>query len=396
MNNQPHVAISGAGVAGLTTAWLLSLQGWRCTLLEKAPNLRAGGYMMGLSGPGYTAAERIGLLPDLLPYDRKINENVYHNRKGKELLRIAYHDLLQDMKWVTLARTDLVAALYERVTKECPQVELRFSTSVTSYVEHDEKVTILLDDQSVLEADLLIGADGVNSHLRQLMFGDNPEHSEHMGYQVAGFQAPDHLKLGNDFLSYAEPGHVAEFYKLFNERMATLYIWKSDKPIPSERKARVAELQRAFSNSHPQALTWLEQLPDDEPLFFDSMRMITLSNWSKGRVMLMGDAAHCLTLLSGQGAGMAMVSAYLLATQLKDTSIPDALREHENILRPAILRLQSRSRKIAPWFIPSSPLGFHLRNMFMRALPRRWLGNYFLKSIRSDINAAAQGLNMHH
>ncbi len=394
MTEQNRVAIIGAGVAGLCSAWLLARQGWHCTILEKAPDLRAGGYMMGLSGPGYKAAEHMQLLPDLKPFDRMINENVYYNRHGKELLRVAYHELLQDMNWLTLARTDLVAALYQRIQNDCPEVEIRFGTSLISFTETEDQVHLELSDQNRLTADLLLGADGVNSQLRTLMFGEQASHSEYMGYQVAGFQAPDTLKLGHDFLSYAEPGRVAEFYQLYNERMATLYIWRSDQPVPATRAEKLQHLKQAFTNSHPQALLWLEQLADDEPLFYDSMRMITLPQWHKGRVMLMGDAAHCLTLLSGQGAGMALVSAYLLEQQLREKPIAQALQEHETIMRPAVLRLQARSRKIAPWFIPNSRLGFHLRNLFMCSLPKKWLGNYFLKAMREDIAAAARGLNL--
>ncbi len=111
--------------------------------------------------------------------------------------------------------------------------------------------------------------------------------------------------------------------------------------------------------------------------------------WSKGRVLLLGDSAHCLTLISGQGAGMAMTSACLLGEELASGDIDAALVRHEKKLRPAIERLQTRSRKMANWFIPATPFAFHTRNTIMRLMPRRLLGRYFLRAVRSEILAAA-------
>lgn len=114
-----------------------------------------------------------------------------------------------------------------------------------------------------------------------------------------------------------------------------------------------------------------------------------LPKWSKGRVLLLGDAAHCLTLVSGQGAGMALTSAEMLGNALR--SAPDlasALERHETALRPIINRLQARSRKMAFFFIPRGKFAFHLRNAVMRHMPRAWLGRYFTSAIKAEIALA--------
>lgn len=384
------VIISGAGVGGLSAAWWLSGLGWQVTLVEQAPDLRADGYMIGISGPGYQAAERMGLLDDLQQYNHHIRENLYLDTQGKELLKVRYHDILGSLDWLTLARTDLVRELHRKVTEET-NTRICFATRITEFSQNEDKVTVNLSDGQQLTADLLIGADGIHSSTRKQLLGDKPEQLEHLGYRVAAFQAPDSLGLKNDFLSYAQPGQLVEFYTLQKNRLAGLYLWKDDDiRRPQSRQEARQWLTERYSSSHPEALHCLQQLPDDEPLFFDSLTMVTLPEWSKGRVLLLGDAAHCLTLLSGQGAGMAMMSACVLAEKLKHHAVPEALALHEQQLRPAITGLQQRSRDIAPWFIPATPRSFRLRNLLLKWLPKRFIGWYFLRAVRADILAANQ------
>ncbi len=106
--------------------------------------------------------------------------------------------------------------------------------------------------------------------------------------------------------------------------------------------------------------------------------MVELPKWSQGRVLLLGDSAHCLTLVSGQGAGMALASAEMLGKALlAEADLDKALVLHEQKLRPIIGRLQARSRKMAAMFIPRSAFAFHLRNFIMRNMPRARLTLFY-------------------
>jgi 2-polyprenyl-6-methoxyphenol hydroxylase-like FAD-dependent oxidoreductase len=106
-------------------------------------------------------------------------------------------------------------------------------------------------------------------------------------------------------------------------------------------------------------------------------------------VLLAGDAAHSLSLISGQGAGMAMASAYVLAQELGRLPVDQALAAHDRRLRPIVERLQLRSRKLAPVYVPDSGFAFGLRNTAMRLLPRLLLKRYFLSGLKSEMEAAA-------
>ena len=127
-----------------------------------------------------------------------------------------------------------------------------------------------------------------------------------------------------------------------------------------------------------------------DPPTIDSLTMDNFPAWSKGRFILLGDSAHCLTLISGQGAGMAMTSGEVLAWELAKQPVLQALAAHDRRLRPAITRLQQRSRRMASIFIPESRLAFHTRNFTSRHMPRAWLGKYFANSIRSEIELISE------
>jgi 2-polyprenyl-6-methoxyphenol hydroxylase-like FAD-dependent oxidoreductase len=115
------------------------------------------------------------------------------------------------------------------------------------------------------------------------------------------------------------------------------------------------------------------------------MTLVEMPTWSNGLVVSLGDAAHCLTLISGQGAGMSMASAAILSGK----TIAEALLQHHRRLRPSIEKLQERSRKMGALFIPATSFSFHLRNFMLRHMPSAWLGRYFLNAVRSGILASA-------
>lgn len=106
-------------------------------------------------------------------------------------------------------------------------------------------------------------------------------------------------------------------------------------------------------------------------------------------MLLLVDAGHCLTLVSGQGPGIALASAKMLATALKEGGdLSVALAKHEARLRPIINRHQAQSHKMAAIFIPQSKIVFRLRNFILRHMPRSRLGRYFSNAIRFETEPA--------
>lgn len=391
MNNQT-VVIIGAGVAGLSCAWWLSESGWHVVVIEKAADLRASGYMLGLTGPGYSAVEKMGLLDALQQhqYRYQVENNEYFNTKGKKIFSLNIKKIWGDIKLLMLSRTDLVNELYVKTSQQ-KNLDIRFNCRVTHMEHHADSTKVYLADGTFISADLVIGADGVNSQIRKDVFPLEDKNSrEYLGYKVAAFTTEEVSGEIKSFKSFAEPNRVVELYPVGKDSSAGLYLWRdAHNSVLICPQAMRAELTNQFSNSHPLIQKKIASLDKDAPLFFDNLVMINLPNWSKGRVVLIGDSAHCLTLLSGQGAGIAMVSAYLLAQSIERYGVDQGLVDHEARLRPVIARLQERSRKLATWFIPTSTWSFNLRNMIVRYMPNALIGWFFLRAVRSDILAAS-------
>ena len=185
-------------------------------------------------------------------------------------------------------------------------------------------------------------------------------------------------------------GYLAEYYALHDGRLAAMHVWRDVQDGLERSPDKAGLLKSVSAGSHPQVRALLDQAEGaDDPIIVDSLTMVDLPQWSKGRVLLVGDAAHCLTLVSGQGAGMALASVEMLAQALMENGdTATALARHEARLRPIIGRLQARSRKMATIFIPQSPFAFRLRNFVMRHMPRALLGRYFSNAIRSEIELA--------
>ncbi|MGH1427154.1 MAG: FAD-dependent oxidoreductase [Arenicella sp.] len=381
-----HALIVGAGIAGLTAAWWLKRAGWQVTILEKRPNVSANGYLLSLSGPGYSVARKMNILGDLKQLHKAIDENYYFDHNGKEILKFNYLKISKRIDWVTLTRAELAKVIYEKVLQK---IQIKFSTTLLSYQEKNDKVIARLSDGSELTADVLIGADGARSALRKQLFHEDEITIENLGYRVAAFNVRSKEDFKNNFMSYSEPSRLAQFFTFSKTHLTALYIWKDEaKGQVTTTEDQVTILSNEFQESHPFAKKWIDDVGSEQSLYFDEMAMVCMNKWSKGRVVLLGDAAHCLTLLSGQGAGIAMTSAYLLSRSLIENDVMRALDVHESLMRPSVTRLQERSRKMALWFIPKTKIGFDLRNIIMKRVPEKLLLWYFFKSVKSDILAA--------
>jgi 2-polyprenyl-6-methoxyphenol hydroxylase-like FAD-dependent oxidoreductase len=388
---KPLAVINGAGVAGLAAAWWLDKAGWQSIIIERAESLRENGYMLGLSGLGYETADRMGLLATLRSASYTINENVYKDSKGKELLRLRYRDFIRDLPYLALRRNDLVRALAETLPDTAT---IRFCDQIESFTDKGDRVEARLASGEIINAELLIGADGFRSSTRQKLFGSDSTDNgclQPLGYYFAVYDVDAPRSFDTDFLSYAEPGHLAEYYSLHGGRLAAMHVWRDERVGLEQSEDRYGLLKNVSGESHPEVRHLLDQAKQEgSNLLIDSLTMIDLPKWSKGRVLLLGDSAHCLTLVSGQGAGMALASAEILGKALlAETNIDKALALHEQKLRPIIGRLQARSRKMAAVFIPQSAFAFHLRNFIMRKMPRAWLGRYFTNAIKSEIALAS-------
>lgn len=384
--SKPRAIIVGSGISGLAAAHWLDDAGWDCLIIERAPSIREGGYLIGLTGLGYVSIKHLGIFDALQKVGYDMKENVIYDTSSREIVRISYKDA-HGVDNVAVCRGDLSQTLAGVLPAS---VTIRFGEAVTDFANRDDKVDVTLQNGETLTADLLIGADGIHSSMRDKLFPDaKPMHN--LGYSFAVYDVEGHNDINSDCLSYTRPGHMDAFYRLRDNRLAAMHLWRSgDQPKVAHATGQAAyeHLQTIAKGGHPQIADIVQRASDaGAPVLLDSLTMVKLPTWSQGRVLLLGDAAHCLTLMSGQGAAMAMASAEMLGQELK--AHPDdillALANHEKRLRPSITRLQGHSENLASAYITSNAFVYFLRNLILKIMPYSWLVAWHIKKINSEI-----------
>ncbi len=360
--------ICGAGIAGLTLGCCLGRDGWEVLIVERARALRDEGYMIDFMGSGYDVAERLGLIDRLKTVAYDIPSVDWLNGKGHVSARLDYHRFaaLLDGKLFSLMRGDLEHVLFDALP---PAVDLRFGETIATIEKTGDAARVTLASGAVETADLLVGADGIHSRVRGMTFGDEGQFSRYLGYHTAAYVYDDPgaaEALANRFRIMALPGRQAGFYPLRGGKVAAFFAHVSKDPaLPADP---VAELRRVYGDIGwmvPASLDHAERLPG---IYYDQIAQIEMEAWSKGRVVLIGDAADAVSLLAGQGASLAMGTAYVLADELRTRpTVAAALAGYEARLLAEVRKKQESGRKTARWIVPQTRLDIAFRNLTLRA-----------------------------
>lgn len=368
MNRLP-ILVCGGGIAGLTLGLCLKRAGLDARVIERAPALRTEGYMMDFFGTGWDVASRLGLEDALRAVRYPIDDFSYVDGAGKPFIHMRIGDLRRSLggKYVYLRRQDLESILYDRARAE--GVDIRFGANIRAIDQQEDRVEATFEDGTREAYSLLIGADGVHSQVRELAFGPYEKFARYLGYYVAGFHAAAHPKITNAVLLREETNRIAAFYPTSNERMDATLAWRTPDLGFVLPAARLPTVRAAFRGTDWITGEVLAALPNDAPIFFDSVTQIDMPTWHAGRVALIGDAAGCLTLLAGQGSHMAMAGAYVLAHELatRDDHVA-AFVAFERTLRGSVQSKQREARRLARVFIPSERSHAWLRRLVIGAM----------------------------
>lgn len=381
-----RIAINGTGIAGPTLAWWLRRYGHEPVLYEKAPSLRTGGYIIDFWGVGYDVAERMEILPALFQegYDiQALRMLDGHGRTVASLDVSAFRSLLKD-RYVSIVRGDLASTVY----RSCRDVQTRFGQSIVGIDQRERNVRVRLSDNSEDEFDLVVGADGLHSHIRSLAFGPEAQFEHPLGccvaaFALSGYRPRDELV----YLSYTVPKRQVFRIALQDDVTSFLFVFREellgDQPCSlDERRDALRRVFRGMEREVPRILSRLDEVED---IYFDRVSQIRMEHWSKGRVVLIGDAAACVSLLAGEGTGLAMAEAYVLAGELhRGDDHAAAFREYEAKLRPFLLSKQQAARRMTGLFAPKTSWGLFLRNLATNLSGNPLLAQLFLGAALLD------------
>jgi 2-polyprenyl-6-methoxyphenol hydroxylase-like FAD-dependent oxidoreductase len=374
------ILIVGAGIAGLTSAFCLARDGHDVTVIEKSAAIRDDGYMIDFFGSGYDVAEQLEIIPDLEAIHYPISRLAFLGAEGAEKYSIPYPAFRKvfNNRHFNFMRGELERVLHAKVPDQVP---IRYDLTVKWLGYEEDKVRAELSDGSEEIFDLVIGADGVHSQVRELVFGDQQRFSRFLGCYTAAFisdQSPKTFGVDDAFYIMTVPGKQAGVYPISDDRLATFFVHKADRKLGDFSAASVRrELRRVYGG-----LGWIvpELLAQSEAasVYFDEVSQIQMPGWSQGHVVLVGDACQCVSLAAGQGASLAMTSAYILSQELARNSVASALTRYQERMKPEIDKKQRAGRRMAKWFVPDGPFKLAVRDAFTRLV--NWpIGQYFFK-----------------
>jgi 2-polyprenyl-6-methoxyphenol hydroxylase-like FAD-dependent oxidoreductase len=359
------VLISGASVAGPVLAHWLHRYGFEPTVVERTSALRhgLGGHAVDLFSAAAEITRRMGCW-DAIEAARTQLDAITIERFGKPPVEVDLSRMYAGIssRHVEILRGELTRILYGATRDTAEYV---FGDSIASLHDDGTGVDVVFESGTQRRFDLVIGADGLHSNVRRLVFGpEEPLHRPLGGY-LAVFSMPDVFGLGNHTLSHFSVDKLVGIYGVHQTgqvRAGFLFRAPELQYDYRDRDEQKALLVKEFGDYGWKVPQLLEHLVQAEDFYFDSISQITLDTWHRGRIGLVGDAGYCPGPAVGGGTSLAVVSAYVLAGELAAarSDLPSGLRNYERVIRPLVEPSRRLAPKVMRTIIPASPLALRL------------------------------------
>jgi 2-polyprenyl-6-methoxyphenol hydroxylase-like FAD-dependent oxidoreductase len=366
------IGINGTGIAGPTLAYWLRRYGHEPVLFDRADELRTEGYVVDFWGLGYDVAERIGIIDELRAKATEQERLSFVDGHGKEVAHLDTGKVREQWngRFITVPRGAICQAVFDA----CGDVRAEFGVHIVGIEERADGVEATLSDGRTERFDAIVGADGLHSAVRELVFGPSSQFEHFLDAYVAAYRAPayPHVDPGW-YVAHSIKNRWAARIQRFDGVTVILLVFRAGlldrEPRHDEVEAALRQVYEGMGWEVPEMLAHL----DDGPVYFDRVSQIRMPTWSKGHVTLVGDAAACASLLAGEGTGLAMTEAYVLAGELHAAGgdVALAFRRYEEKLSAFVAGEQKGALIFRSFFVPSSRLGVVARNLITRlaALP---------------------------
>jgi 2-polyprenyl-6-methoxyphenol hydroxylase-like FAD-dependent oxidoreductase len=366
------VLISGASIAGPALAFWLNRYGFAVTVVEKAGAPRGGGYPIDVRGTALDVVRRMGILPRLRDAHIGLRRLAFLDEDGTEVASVDPHAVTGGVggRDLEMRRGALAGALHAAVRDD---VEFLFGDSIDTLDQHPHGVDITFRGGGSRTFDLVLGADGLHSRTRELVFGPEEQFHRYLGYCFAGFTLRNTFGLDRETTMWSAPGRAAVLYAVGDgdDVHAFLNFARPEPPLdafrdPGAQRDLVASV---FADAGWEVPGMLDGMRDADDLFFDVVSQIRMPRWSSGRVALVGDAAYAPSFLTGQGSSLALVGAYMLAGSLAaERDHAEGFAAYERDTRAFVTMNQGQVGKGDSVLFPTTARALEQRNAMLRGL----------------------------
>jgi len=360
------VLIAGASIAGLTMAYWMERQDYQVTVVEIGVAPRMGGSPVDVRGNALDTAKRMGILEALKRTKLQTMGLEFMNSKNELQGTMLVEDIgsLRPGDDIEIRRDDLVNILYENIKDG---VEFKFSNRLKTLYECNENVTVTFNDGTEGVYDLVIGADGIHSGVRKLVFGAEEQFANFLNFYFSTFKVSDGLGKKNYGQAYNTPKNLAVIYHYNHDFADGFLTFRANKQLRYNRHDVEEQKQiviTAFEGVGWKVPQMIEELKKpDSNFYLDQGCQIKMPNWTKGRVALIGDAAYAPAFPTGMGVTLAMLGATTLADALAENAdYKTAFDQYETTYRPTVDALQSTVYDGIAFLLPETEEAIDARN----------------------------------
>lgn len=336
-----NVLISGGGVAGLALAYWLDDAGFRVTVVERSREWRAGGQAVDVRGVALDVVKAMGLLDAIAEQRTRLRGMSTVDHDGNEIERTEERTFSAgrlDSTDIEIFRDDLCKLLMEKAGS---RIEYVLGDSIRALTQDSDGVSVVFKGGAERPFDLVVGADGVYSNVRKLVFGGEEAFVKPLGVALALFTTPNLINLDHWQIAYRDDTMGSVIYPSFDHQQLRVSVGFGTDDVSVGRddvaaqKAVVAAKSAHLGGMFPQLI---EAMGDASQFYYGDLAQIHMPSWSQGRVVLAGDAAHCASPFSGQGTSLALVGALVLARELARTpeDFAQAFAAYEKRMRPFV------------------------------------------------------------
>ncbi len=381
-----RVLISGASIAGPVLAYWLTHRGFEVTVVERARQLRkTGGHAIDLFGPAMEIAEKMGVLDAVMAHATGTERIIFHRRGARSPAQIDYHKLSSALsdRHVEIMRDDLSEIFYDAGRDA---VEYLFGDHITGI---DADGTVTFARGAARQFDLVIGADGLHSGVRQLVFGPDAGHTEFLGAYLSVVSVPKSLARDGEMTGFIDVDRTAMIYTADHlDDGRAVFLFRPVNGFDYDHRdtaSQQGQLTDRFAGMSTEVDRWLNELGRTPAFYFDAITQLQLTSWSRGRVTLVGDAGYCPGPAVGGSTSLAVIGAYVLAGELQRAGGDPAVGfpAYERVMREPVIGARALAKSMAKNILPSSPLG-------IRALI---VAGQLISVLPTRMTAAVAGLN---